>query len=91
MSETLTQAQVARVVRGAIKAHRDSGLLVGSVETVVSDGRVSVRVTGVADSVQHTTVATGGVKFRPVVRTNSLHQRFVARTISTRRSALRRV
>lgn len=26
MSETLTQAQVARVVRGAIKAHRDSGL-----------------------------------------------------------------
>lgn len=78
---SLTQAEVARAVRGAIKAHRESGLPVGSVQTIVSNGRVEVTVTGVADSVQHATVVTGGVNV--VEFQEGLRKRHAARRAPT--------
>lgn len=46
----LTQAEVERAVRGAIRAHEKAGLPVGEVETTIEDGKIRVKVTAPMDS-----------------------------------------
>lgn len=48
----ISQAEVARAVRGAIKGHRAAGLRVGEVRTELRDGAVTVIVTSAPESGQ---------------------------------------
>jgi hypothetical protein len=48
----ISQAEVARAVRGAIKGHQAAGLAVGCVKTEISNGAVSVTITTPGESQQ---------------------------------------
>lgn len=48
----ITEAQVTRAVRGALKAWRAAGLTVGSVTTEISAGAILVTITAPVESAE---------------------------------------